>query len=304
MADENVILALAKVLIAAAWADGELTLDEVNSMKDLLYYLPDLSARQWASLQIYLEAPVGEAERARLVAELREAIRLDSQKTLALAALDGLIKADDAVTEEEKEVAEEIRAAVESADLGPLSRLFKGMTGRHAQAVANAPNREIYLDDFVKNKVYYGVRRRLDLDETELEIPEESLRKLSLAGGVMALVARVNPQVTEGEFASISHALEEHWQLDAEQAAFVTEVAVSETAGLLDRYRLAREFGDVCSYEERVGFLDVLFAVAASDGFANFDEIEEIRTMAGWLKLSHSDFIEAKLKIPREKRGQ
>jgi uncharacterized tellurite resistance protein B-like protein len=142
------------------------------------------------------------------------------------------------------------------------------------------------------------------MGETELEIPEESLRKLSLAGGVMAQVARVNPQVTEGEFASMSHALEEHWRLDEEQAAFVAEVAISETASLLDRHRLAREFGDVCSYEERLAFLDVLFAVAAADGCATYDEIEEIRQMSRSLKLSQGDFIEAKLKIPRQNRDQ
>ncbi len=81
-------------------------------------------------------------------------------------------------------------------------------------------------------------------------------------------------------------------------------VAVSETATMLDQSRLVREFADACGPEERAEFLDVLFAVAAADGEATYDEIEELRTIARWLKLTHEQFIEAKLKIPREQRGQ
>jgi hypothetical protein len=67
MAKPNVIKALAKVMIAAAWSDGSITVDEVNSLKDLLFQLP-MTASDWAELDIYLDAPVGEAS-ARLVAE-------------------------------------------------------------------------------------------------------------------------------------------------------------------------------------------------------------------------------------------
>jgi uncharacterized tellurite resistance protein B-like protein len=304
MSKEHLILALAKVLIAAAWADGALTHEEVNSMKDLLYYLPRLSARQWASLQMYIEAPVDEAERARLVEDLRDAIRSPEDRDLALKTLDEMLWADGEVTQEEERVAAEIKSAVESVDIGLLSRLVKGMTARRAQAVADAPNREDYFEDFVKNKVYYGIRRRLDLGEAELNVGEDVLRTLSLAGGMMAQVARVNPKVTDAEVAAMVDALQTYWHLEPEQAAFVAGVAVSETASLLDRYRLARRFADACGYHERAEFLEVLFAVAAADGKATVDEIEEIRAIARSLKLSHEDFIEAKLKVLHDESQQ
>ena len=34
MPDRNLILSLAKVAIAAAWADGEITQNEINSVKE------------------------------------------------------------------------------------------------------------------------------------------------------------------------------------------------------------------------------------------------------------------------------
>jgi uncharacterized tellurite resistance protein B-like protein len=67
---------------------------------------------------------------------------------------------------------------------------------------------------------------------------------------------------------------------------------------------LAREFAAACTRRQRAEFLDVLFAVAAADGEASFEEIEEIRALARALKLSHRQFIQAKLKIPAERRRQ
>ncbi len=304
MAKEQLILTLAKVLIAAAWADGELTHEETNSMKDLLFFLPQLSARQWASLAIYLEAPIGENERARLVEDLRDAIRSERDRELALRALDEMVNADGQVTEEEADVAAQIRAAIESVDVGLLASLVRGMTRRRSEALANAPNREDYFADFVKNKVYYGLRRRVDEGPTVLDLPEDTLRTLSLAGGLMAQIAHVNPDVTDAERATMVDALQTYWHLAPQEAALVVDVAISETASLLDRYRLAREFSGLCSHQERVEFLDVLFALAAADGMATYEEIEEIRQLARSLKLSHREFISAKLKIPRDRREQ
>jgi uncharacterized tellurite resistance protein B-like protein len=297
-------LTLGKVLLAAAWADGELSHEEINSMKDVLFRLPQLSARQWASLQMYIEAPVGEAERARLVEELRNAIASEEDRTLALEMVDEMMSADGLVTEEDERVAAEIRAAIESVDVGRLGRLFKGAAGRRSRAVADAPNREDYYEDFVKNKVYYGLRRRLDLGEAELGVDEEVLRTLSLAGGMMAQVARANPDVSDAERATMAQALQIYWHLGPDEAAFVVEVALSESATLLDPYRLAWQFTEACTPQERVSFLDVLFAVATAAGEASYDEIEEIRTIAGSLKLSHQDFIQAKLKVPSDERRE
>jgi uncharacterized tellurite resistance protein B-like protein len=304
VSDEQLILTLAKVLIAAAWADGELSDDEVNSMKDLLFHLPQLSARQWASLSMYIETPVGEAERGRLVEDLRYAIRTTRDKELALSALDDMLKADGQMTDQEAEAISEIRTAIESADIGLFSGLVKGMAGRRSQAVANAPNRELYLDDYVKNKVYYGIRRRLDMGEAELDLDDDTLRNLSMAGGMMAQIARVNPQISDAELATMVDALQTYWHLTADQSAFVAGVAISEDASQFDRYRLARDFASACTYEERAEFLDVLFAVASADGTTSYEEIEEIRQIAGSLKLAHKQFIEAKLKVPRDQREQ
>jgi uncharacterized tellurite resistance protein B-like protein len=307
MPKKDTIMALAKVIIAAAWVDGEITLDETNSLKDLLFWVPhagykhgtEITGRDWAVLEMYLETPVGDDERARLVADLQDALRTSEERELTISALDELIHADGAVTEEELAVFDEIKSAINTGDAGiftPLARLIRGPVQRRSSVVANAPNREQYLDDFVKNKVYYSVQQRLNLGEGQLNITDEELRKLSLAGGLMAKVAHVDQNVTEDEFDSMVQALEAGWDISPESAALVAQVAASEVSADLDYFRLTREFFSSTTGDERVRFLDVLFAVAESDGGISHYENEEIRRIAFSLNLTHDQFIDAKKK--------
>lgn len=304
--NSNMILALAKVIIAAAWVDGNVSHEEINELKDLLFRMPDITGREWAMLEMYIEAPVGESERARLVEQLRAEIRSGSDKALALAALDDLTRVDGQVSSEEEAALTDIKEAIQFADVGLLSALsgvVQGMMRRRDSALANAPNREEHFEDFIKNKVFYGVRRRLKLGEADLDIPEAELRRLSLAGGLMARVAHVDREVHEDEVNAMVNALQKDWGLGETEATFVAETAVDEVSYDMDYYRLTREFFTSTSREELVKFLDVLFDVAAADGQVSHEETEEIRTIARSLKLEHEEFISAKLKIPRERRS-
>ena len=298
--DQAVILTLAKVLVATAWVDGDLSHDEINAMKfGLLSRIPNLSTEQWASVTIYMDSPVDQAERARLIEQLQAEVSTPAGKQLVFDALDSLIAADGQVTDEECRIAGEIKVAIESGSnvgLGRISRLFKGRTSP-ATASAAGPNREAYLDDYIKNRVYYVIRRRLEQAGIVPRLSDADIRKLSLAGGMMALVARINPQLTEQEQAAMRFTLQQTWHLNNEQAAFLVDVAVSQQPADLDGYRLADGFAAVSDYDERAQLVDSLFAVAAADGTLSNDEIETIRTLANTMVVTHERFIEAKLKV-------
>jgi len=127
------------------------------------------------------------------------------------------------------------------------------------------------------------------------------LRRLGLAGGLLALVAQTSEGVTAEEQAAMVEVLQTAWRLTPESAGFVVQVALAD-GERLDFYRLVREFAEVTTVEERQRFLDALFTVAAADDRASFEETEQIRLIAQGLKLSHTEFIDAKMKLPREKR--
>jgi uncharacterized tellurite resistance protein B-like protein len=306
MARDNLILTLGKVIVAAAWADGEISHDEVNSLKDLLFHLPDMTGREWASLEMYIDSPIGEAERVRLVQQLIDQLRSSSDRELAIRALDDVIQADGVITDEEEQVIDDIKAQLENASvglLGALGRAVAGSIARREEALRNAPNREEHFEDFIKNKVFYGLQRRLKDSEKGLDIPEADLRKLCLAGGLMARVAHVDQDVSQEEFDSITEAIAEGWDVKRKEATFIAEVALSEIGPDMDYYRLSRGFFTMTSEEERTKFLGILFKVAAAHEGASAEEIHEIRAIANSLRLTHKQFIDAKLTIPKDQRA-
>jgi uncharacterized tellurite resistance protein B-like protein len=295
-------MTLAKVVIAAAWADGEISHDEINCLKDLLFQLRGLDARAWASLEIYMSTPVSPQERERLLRELIGLIRSSAEKKIALEALDDVVRADGEVTEDELQVLEEIKTAVDSASVGILGGVGKMVSSslrRRSKALATTPNREENFEEFVRNKVLFNLRQRLASGDLQLDIAEKELKKLSLTGGLMARVANVDRLVTRPQLDAMVVALQGEWKISPDAAAFVAEVAVSEAALEVDYFRLTREFFTCTTHEERQGLLDVLFAVASADGELSFAETEEIRRIASGLKLSHKQFINAKLKATR-----
>ena len=314
MPNRDLIMTLAKVIIAAAWADNRLSPEEKSSLKDLLHHLPDtyssgnrrLSAQEWTILEMYMDSPIDDSERAALIEELRGALHTKEDRKLALEALDSVIRADGVVTPEEEEVVAQVEAALDDLNLGifgRIGRLLEGPMVRRVSALEDAPNRERYFDDFVRNKVYYGVQRQLDSQGVALDIPGAKLRRLSAIGGLMARVAHIDQKVTDDEFAEMAHLLQSAMQIRRSEALFVAEVAISEVSAEMDFLRLVRELSKEITPDEGDRLLYLLFAVADADGFVSEEEIEEIYKISYNLNLSHRQFIAAKMRIPRDRRA-
>jgi uncharacterized tellurite resistance protein B-like protein len=302
MAKNPLAMALAKVVIAAAWADDHLASDEVNSLKNLLAELDPggghgelaLTMQDWAELDIYLFSPVDAAERRRLVEELAASMRGPKDRAIAFEAIGRLLGADRVTTDEERRVAEEIRAALARADVGPLGALG-GMLRRSLGMRAGGPNREQFLEEFSENRVYYAMRVRLGRPPEEaLGIPAAEARKLALAGGILASLARSDREVTPAERERIVAALEQGWGLTHDGATLVAEAALEESKAGLDPYRLTYALALSATVEERVRLLDGLFAVATAHGGISSEESAEISRIASAIRLEQRHFVEAK----------
>jgi uncharacterized tellurite resistance protein B-like protein len=295
---------LAKVLAAAGWADKTLTSAEIENLKDLLFQFQRsvIDPREDALFDMYLKSPVGAAERERLVEELHESVWSEEDKAAVSSALKKMAAADGEISDEERALLDQIQASIGSVDtgmFGNLGRLVRGALKRRSQAARNAPNREKYFDDFLKNKVYYEVRRRLELSHSDIMIPDEELRKLSLVGGMMAHVARVDHVVLEQETEQITSILQTTWGLSREAAVFVMECAIADVSRDFDYLRLSRELTELTTAAERNNLLDLLFAVAKADGEVSNEELLEITYMSDYLLIRLDRVNEAFLKIAR-----
>jgi uncharacterized tellurite resistance protein B-like protein len=293
---------LARVLAADGWADKTLTSAEIENLKDLLFQFQRsvIDPREDALFEMYIKSPVDAAERERLVEALRETIWSEEDKAAVFSALKNMAAADGEITDEEQALLDQIQASIGSVDtglFGNLGRLVRGALQRRSQAARNAPNREKYFEDFLKNKVYYEVRRRLELIHSDIVIPDKELRKLSLVGGMMAHVARVDHALIEQETQQIISILQGTWGLSREAADFVTECAIADVSRDFDYLRLARELTELTTPAERNNLLKLLFAVANADGHVSNEELLEITFIADYLLISLDRVNQAFLKV-------
>ena len=298
------LFALAKVLIAAAWADGNLSPDEVISVKHLLLRVRNLTALQWQTLEIYLDSPVEEAERIRLIDELRAATHTPEQRQAIFDCLDDVIRADGSVSPQEEHALAEVKASLAQGAQGDKG-FFSGLSqlmGKSKQKPppATANNREIYLEDYVKNRVYYRVERRTG--GNQLNIPDSELRRLCLVAALVARVAIVHENVSDAEFQAIVDSLQNTWGANRDAATLIAEIATTEPLGEME-YRMETEMLRLFTYEERVQLLDVLFGIAMADGSVSPVEFDKIRAISNIMRVSHQDYIDAKKKVPADKRS-
>jgi uncharacterized tellurite resistance protein B-like protein len=305
MPDREFIMNLAKLLIAAAWADGEMKNEEINALKDLLFNLEDVTGDEWAHLEIYMDSPVSPEEREKLLSTVLQQIKNEEDKELVVSTLENLFQSDGIVTGDEITFLEEVKKGVLDVDTGVLSRLskmIKTAVTRRGDTYDSAAQRESQIDDYIENNIYYHLKSESEKKGIKFALPSDQVKKLCLAAGLLARISAVDSDISEDEKQTIKDVFSTQWGLSEKQAHIVTQISCDRTLRGLDYFRLSRGFFDCTSLDERRNFIKCLFKIANASEKTSYDETEEIRKIATSLKLTHKDFIEAKLTIPDEDR--
>jgi len=306
MADKSFILELGKLLIAAAWADGTLSTEEVNGLKELLFQLPDISGEEWMELELYMVSPVTEEERQRLLNRVLQRMTSQTDKDLAQDALRKLVLSESQGTDPQIEVVKRLQEDIEQGSTGFLEHLrrpLRRILNLRGQKYSAEHDRESRLEDFIKNTIYFQVTMELRDRGITFDLPDSDIRKLCLTAGLMARVAGIDHTISKEETAIMTGVLQKKWKLTEEQAQLVVEISHHRIFRGLDGVRLVKRFNDFTTIAERKEFVDCLFVVANAAEKTSFEEIEEIREIAKGMELSHDDFIDAKLRIKREDRA-
>jgi uncharacterized tellurite resistance protein B-like protein len=298
MPNVALIPALAKTLIAIAWADGEIHPEEETTLKEVLGLLPPMSAQAWAVIELYLAVPVLPAERAELIAHASAHIRTVADKALALESVDNIIQADGVVHDEEDAVAHEVRDAFAAVDVSLFAQLGRGIAG----VFQPRPSREANLELWRANPIAYYLRALDNNSDADTDRPEVAVA--ALAAGIMAQVVRITPTSAERERPVLVAALQADWGVSPAQAAQIADAALVLSRRDIDYHRLSRELVARTEEAQRVRLLDTLFTIANTADRVSADEIDAIRVIGNRLNLTHQQFIAAKLKIaPEDRRG-
>ncbi|MGH9159549.1 MAG: TerB family tellurite resistance protein [Vicinamibacteraceae bacterium] len=110
---------------------------------------------------------------------------------------------------------------------------------------------------------------------------------------LLSRVAHADHEVTPDETAAMERIVREVGGLPAEEASLVVQLATMQHVqhrGTED-YLVAREFNDVATADEKRRLMSCLFAVSASDEQIVTVEDNEIRQIAGVLRIEHDELV-------------
>ncbi|MCD6307630.1 MAG: TerB family tellurite resistance protein, partial [Candidatus Latescibacteria bacterium] len=184
--------------------------------------------------------------------------------------------------------------------LGLFSRLTDGAIKQKKAQGKESISRERQLEDFIRNKILYDFKR----EYPELTgISEERLGKLCSASALLGRVAAADGVFSEKESETLVSVLVSDWNLSESEAALLAEIVRRRVMEGFDYHYAIHSFFELTTIEERRQFIRCLFQMANASEKTSLEEIEVIRTIATGLKISHSDFIDAKLSIPDSDRN-
>lgn len=287
---------LAKLVIAAAWADGEVQHEELNTLKHLVLKIPDVSGEDWRELEIYLDHPVTDEELEDLLRNVLAGVRSNEDKSLVVSALRTLVEADGVVTPEEAEMLRRVEDAMEAKSTGLVGAL-SGLVGRAVRALSGEQHRTVRedrLEDFVANPVFFRVGGIMGGRDEAFSVPDDTVRKACLAAGMMAVVAYVDGDVAKAEEGVIRGELASTWGLSEADVEIIASAAIDLAGQRLDVFRLGQSLQHGADLQQRRALLEALFKVArASEGLSS-DELAKLRRISNSLGLSRDDLRVAK----------
>ncbi len=283
-------------MIALAWADGEISNEETNFLKDFFYKF-DLTGEDWAKIELYLEDPIPPKEAEVLIGDFIRRLGGSKEREAVIGLLEGLMSADGIVRPEEAAFLKKCTSLIREG--GPASALvgrIKGLFRNTLLKPAEGSRRKEELDDFLNNRVLFKVRRALEREKLEIEADPNALAYASLFAGLLGYVASAHEGVSEKELAVLKNTLEKTVGFDEETVTLIVSVVRESAADGLDPFRMTRRFYELSDLAQRRHLIVCLFDIAGADAELAHDEVEAVREIAYGLKFSHSDFIDAKVK--------
>lgn len=285
-----------RVLIAAAWADGDLTCEEMNNLKAYFREL-ELDDAQLTELQPYLADPVGDEEASTIIDDFLTSSR-GAERATVIAAVRDLLISDGDLDDREAAFMDSLENAQQEAT---TARVFvaqlKRLWGAAKPDRDDRFRRSELVDEFIRNRVFYQVKRRLLVADGGAQLDadtEKELRYVCALGALLGHVAGADTHFDSDERATIAEILDQISVLQPRDIDIIVEIVESEVLSDVGYFSFARELNDIADRDEKLKVLSMLWDVAAADGEISHEEHEEIRKISKALNVEHTAFIAAK----------
>jgi len=125
MINKELSNAIAKVLIAAAWVDGVVQPEEERFLRDFIGRMPGIDEFTWQDLLPLIERPIYEAERIRMLRDLRNLIVDQKDRRFAIQAINQLFISDGEIAPEEEEAVKQIVSIINGDETAVYQEMLK-----------------------------------------------------------------------------------------------------------------------------------------------------------------------------------
>lgn len=295
-------MTLLKALAAIAWADGEMTESEKNILKRF-YRKFNLTQKQMDSLKPYLLSPVSKEEQNRLLEKLAHDFGSQQDRDQVVAQLEEMAHADNNLRPPERELLEDFakhlkKSSITKRTAGKIRNFFEATIFKPAHEKNPA------LEQHFRNQVLKSVELKTGGDISKMKLNEDELYFICLFGTLLASVAHVDEEFHEEEKKALKRSLKKHFEFTPKELDLLLEVVDEQARRGFDFHEVTQEFNKLYSYNDRVNTVDCFFAVAAADGAISHEESEEVRRITKALRIPHSAWKDAKMRVLNEMRGQ
>jgi uncharacterized tellurite resistance protein B-like protein len=289
-------LAFLKTLVAAAWADGELSAQEIRTISQYLqrFRADDDEA---AEVQALLKRRLSTSEASQILQEQLKVLTTAEEQRTLVAAVEDLLVSDNRLDPQEAAFLRQIREL--TRDVSTPQLFVSRLRALWTRAPSGQEAKHGEMSQFLQNRLLEHFRGRIALARAraglsvEDGIRDADLYRAVIWAGLLSEVARVDASLCPAEQDQLLGLLSVAGTVPRPDLEVIVGAFNDGSLVGLDLGVLVREFLNLVSPDDAALILDGLFLVAAADGKLQDREVSLIRTIAQGAGFPENSFLAA-----------
>jgi len=282
-------LSTGKMLIAAAWVDGELQEEELTCLKTLILRMPGINFEDWRKLKIYMAYPLSVTEQEAVVLELTDKIYVKSHKTMVFRNLFKVLQSDGNLNIKEKTFVDNLSEALSQNANSFLQKLkyylLKNQIESQDAWKKSKIGRDKLLHDFFSNPAYFLFRKSLIQQDLYVPHSKPQLQKICLFASILSWFASEDGKISLDEENFILETLTKSCGIEPKIADCIFSVAKAVDISEIELRELCITLSDQTEVSEREKLFTMLTKLVLLDRTLTSRECECLRTVAVFLHI-------------------
>lgn len=288
-------VAVGKVLIAAAWVDGQINQYELECIKSVILRLPDITFEDWRKLKIYLAYPLSKPEQENVIRNFSDKVFSKGHSKHAWSCLLKVLNADGTINIAEKKFANALDSEMSVSSRGALRKLkyflFKSTIESQPGWQKKLEGREKFIHEFFDNPVYFVFRKALLAESISVVQSKPELQNICLYASIISWFAKLDGKVSACEKEFIVKTLIQNCNLKKDVANCIANVSTSTDLSELELANLCTSFAEESFSEQRKELFRSVSRMVVIDNILTIDELESLRTVALYLKIPKNIWV-------------